>query len=242
MTEALRTRTVGDSGDRDVLLLLGLGNEADGTNERWFARRLSRMHCRITVVELPCPPADVTASLVEPVQALHDRLSPRAIVGHSLGGLVAAHLESEAPRVYCSPWWRTHPDRTGTLLEWVVRLLPTGRDLVPVGIEPSAIGSRMTAAAAQSLPRRLSPRFLTAVDRAQQRLPPIGTEAVAFVCLADQIIDPTAVSERLPPDRVRLFPGGHEVFSVARRGAAVERVAAAVHAAAGARSSEPTPV
>lgn len=241
----LPTRTVGQTDRPDVLLVLGLGNRVRGTNEKWFCRRIAGRGFRVRSVQLPTNATSFTEDLVSPVQSIHDDIDPVAVVGHSLGGLVASHLRTDAGTVYCSPWWGFRPEQTSWLRRAIIRHVSIGWQIVPVSIDPSVVGARMRAAAAEAMPSRLSPAFLAAVDRGQRTRPAIDRDAVVFVCIADGLVGVDAIGKAVSPEQLELFTGGHEIFSVAGRESVVNRVAAAIErvAATGARieAGEPRP-
>jgi pimeloyl-ACP methyl ester carboxylesterase len=223
-TATLQTHTVGpEAGDR-LLVVLGLGNRLTGANERWFLRRLSRSGFRVTGVQLPTVAADFDVHLRRPVQRVHDGVEPAAVVGHSLGGLVVAHLETEAPTRFCSPWWGFPPEHRGGLLPWLIRRCPIRARVVPVSISHSVVGGRMRLPAATALPRRLSPAFLLAIERAQRDRPPIAEDAAVFYTPDDAIVDVTSIEEAVDTEQLERFDGGHEIFSIAGRRRAVDRL------------------
>lgn len=210
------------------MVVFGLGNRVRGTNEEWFCRRIARRGYRVTGVQLPTNADGFTEDLLTPVQEVHDDIDPVGVLGHSLGGLVLAHLETMAGRVYCSPWWGFRQDQTSWFRATVIRHLPIRWRIIPVSIDPDAVGARMRSAAAEAMPSRLSPTFLAAVDRGQETRPQIAEDAEVFVCLADEIVGVRVIGEAVSADQIHPFDGGHEVFSVASRDQAVDRVGAAL--------------
>ncbi|WP_276276527.1 hypothetical protein [Haloarcula regularis] len=79
-------------------------------------------------------------------------------------------------------------------------------------------------------PRAYSPAFVRTIADAHETLPPAREQEVAFCTLTDQIVDPRAIGERLPADRVRLYDGGHELFSSSARERHTDTVLAALEA------------
>jgi pimeloyl-ACP methyl ester carboxylesterase len=225
---ALPTRSFGGTDRPNVVIILGLGNRVRGVNEEWFCGRIARRGYRVTAIQLPTNGSSFTEDLLAPVQAIHDEVDPIAVLGHSLGGLVLAHLHTAAGTVYCSPWWGFRPDQTSWLRAIVIRHLPIESRIVPVSIDTAAVGARMRSAAADAMPSRLSPRFLAAVDSGQRTRPRISEDAEVFVCLADELVGVRPIGEAVSPQQVHLFGGGHEIFSVARRDDVVERVGKAI--------------
>jgi len=210
---AVRSRTFG-AGPR-LAFVMGWGNRLEGENERWFVDRLVDAGFRVTAVELPTDIADFHGEYVVPVrEAVTD---PVAIVGHSTGGLVAAHLRIDAPRVYLSPWWGIFGAKLRPLQRAILPRLPTRRRIVPVDSGREEIGDLVTDAAWERTPERVSPAFVRAILRGQETLPPPRRDAVAFCSLRDTVVSLEAIGERLPPDRVRLYDGGHELYSSSGR-------------------------
>ncbi|MDS0260620.1 alpha/beta hydrolase [Haloarcula sp. S1CR25-12] len=208
--------------DRDCLFVLGWGNRCRHENVQWFVDRLATRF-RVHVAELPTHISDVRTEWVDPLVDYATDLESVALLSHSAGGLTAAHmdLDSIEQRVYLSPWWGSD---FGPLFG-LVRALPISRPFLPVGnLEGAALGELATEAQLADGPDSSSPAFLRAVDRAQQRLPPARDDAVAFCTLTDAIVDPRAVGHRLPADRIRLYDGGHELFSSTARDDLTETV------------------
>jgi hypothetical protein len=54
--------------------------------------------------------------------------------------------------------------------------------------------------------------FIDTISEAQSMLPPARETPVAFGTLTDRIVYPRLLG-RLPADRIRLYDGGHELFS-----------------------------
>ena len=75
----------------DLLFAMGWGTRVDGTNERWFAEQLAGEGYRVTLVELPTNPTNFERDYLVPVAGVRDDLGSPTVVGHSTGGLVAAH-------------------------------------------------------------------------------------------------------------------------------------------------------
>lgn len=224
-TEAeLHTATFGDVDDPPLLLIFGLGNRVRGTNERWFARRLAMGGYRVTAVELPTDAADFDAVFRDPVQAVYEDIAPDVVIGHSLGGLVMAHLDMSTREIYCSPWWEFHPSQVSRVRRWLIHRFPIGRRIVPANIDPAARGARLTVDAAEAQPDRLTPAFLAAIDDAQRSRPPIDDAATVFVSLSDEVIGIRAIGDAVSAGQIEVYPGGHELFSAAGRAGIVERI------------------
>jgi pimeloyl-ACP methyl ester carboxylesterase len=223
----MESRTVNGDGSPGVLFVMGFGNRLDGTDERWFIDRLAGAGYRVHAVALPTNGTDFEDDYRDPVQRYHDDTEPAAVLGHSLGGLVAAHLDGGAERVYLAPWWGLYGEKFLTWERWVIPRLPTAARLIPIRTEREEIGSLLPEADFSQLPRRISPAFITAVYRAQQRRPPVEG-ATVFVSLRDTIVSLAAIGRAVDRDQVRLYDGAHQLFSSANRDRATERVLAAL--------------
>lgn len=224
----MESGTVNEGGSPGVLFVMGFGNRLDGADERWFLDRLAAAGYRVHAVELPTNGTDFDADYRDPVQRYHDEHEPAAVLGHSLGGLVAAHLETDAEAVYLAPWWGLYGEKFLTWERWLIPRLPTAARLIPIRTEREEIGSLLTEDEWSRLPKRISPAFVTAVYRAQQRRPPVDGSAVVFVSLRDTIVGLEAVGSAVDRDRVRLYDGAHQLFSSTGRERATERVVGAL--------------
>lgn len=199
---------------QDCLFVLGWGNRCRHETVQWLVDRLAERY-RVHVAELPTHITDVERQWVGPLEEYAADLDGFDVLSHSAGGLAAAHLDADGlgNRVYLSPWWGSdYP-----LPDFVFRALtslPISRPVFPVSdFEADALGALASDQQLADGPTAASPAFLRTVDRAQRRLPPAREDAVAFCTLTDPIVDPRAVGHRLPADRIRLYDGGHELFS-----------------------------
>jgi alpha-beta hydrolase superfamily lysophospholipase len=205
-----------------------MGQSPGGENERWFVDRLVDAGHRVHAIELPTEVADFEREYLRPVQRYHDTHAPAAVVSHSLGGLVAAHLVTDASRVYLAPWWGLYGLKYLGWQSRVVPRLPTRVRILPVRASRSEIGGRVTDEGWAALPRRISPVTVTEIHRAQEALPSIDDEAVVFCSLRDTIVSLRTIGEVASRDQVRLYDGGHELFSSTDRRAATREVLAAL--------------
>lgn len=216
-------------GGDDLLFVMGWGNRVDGTNERWFADRLADEGYRVTLVELPTNPTDFDRDYLSPVADVADDLDDPTVVGHSTGGLVAAHLQPDRV-VYVSPWWAFYGEKIRSwLLEWGSRL-PIEQPVVPIDFDREAVGPRVTDRGWRRIPDRVSPAFVRTIRRAQADLPDISDRARACVSLEDTVVGLHGVGARIPPERVHVYDGRHEPFAAADREAATAVVTDALAA------------
>ncbi|MBX0286320.1 alpha/beta fold hydrolase [Haloarcula salinisoli] len=226
---------------RDCLFVLGWGNRCRHENVQWLVDRLAERY-RVHVAELPTHITDVEREWVTPLAEYAADLDRFHVLSHSAGGLAVAHLEADGLGncVYLSPWWGSDYPLPAFVLG-ALTSLPISRPVVPFSeLEADALGSLATDQQVADAPTAASPAFLGTIDRAQRRLPPARENAVAFCTLTDAIVDPRAVGHRLPADRIRLYDGGHELFSSTAREALTETVLEALERGpAGLRAADP---
>jgi len=214
----MQIRVYDDGASQDCLFVLGWGNRCRHETVQWLVDRLAERY-RVHVAELPTHITDVKAEWVEPLEAYAAELDSFPLLSHSAGGLTAAHLDADGVtnRVYLSPWWGSTFPLPEAVLDGI-RRLPLTRPLLPVGaLEGDYLGEHATAERVADSPDRVSPAFLRTIEQAQTTVPPVSDDAVAFTTLTDRIVDPRAVGAHLPADRIRLYDGGHELFSSASR-------------------------
>ena len=233
----------GADGDaRDCLFALGWGNRCRHENVQWLVDRLAERY-RVHVAELPTHITDVEVEWVDPLESYVADLDGFDVLSHSAGGLAVAHLEADGlgNRVYLSPWWGSDFPLPGFVFR-AVTALPTAKPLLPFSdLEAGALGDLATDQQVADSPTAASPAFLRTVDEAQQRLPRARDDAVAFCTLTDAIVDPRAVGHRFPADRIRLYDGGHELFSSSARERLVGTVLDTLAGGPDALDSSPAP-
>jgi len=220
----MQVRVYDDGAPQDCLLVLGWGNRCRHEPIGWLVDRLAEQY-RVHAVELPTHITDVQREWVDPVREYAADLDDFPILAHSAGGLTAAHFDVDGVtnRVYCSPWWASDLSLPDTVLS-VIRSLPITKPFVPTGtLEREYLGEFATAQQVDDAPDTVSPVFMRTTKRAHDTLPPARENAVAFTTLTDRVVDPRAVG-RLPADRIRLYDGGHELFSSASRERHMETV------------------
>jgi hypothetical protein len=218
----MQIRVYDEGADRDCLLVLGWGNRCRHQNVRWLIDRVADAY-RVHAVELPTHITDYRAEWVEPAQEYAADLGEFDLLSHSAGGLTAAHLDADGVgnRVYLSPWWDSDLPIPGPVFD-AIALLPVARPVIPIGtLDADAIGDLATARQLAEGPSAFSPAFVRTILAAQRSLPPARATASAVCSLTDSIVDPRAVGARLPADRIRLYDGGHELFSSSGREATI---------------------
>ena len=220
------SRVFNESGEPTLLFVMGFGNRLDGDNERWFLDRLTGAGYRVRAIQLPTNIADFDRAYREPVQRIHDEDPPAGVLSHSLGGLVTAFLETSAPQVFLSPWWGIFEGKVSAWERWLVPRLPIRAPVLPIKTRRDELGEHLPDEAWESLPKRISPAFITEVYRAQQRRPPIGADAVVFASLEDTIVSLQAIGEAVSATQTTLYEGGHQLFSAAGRQEAIAAVLA----------------
>lgn len=208
-------------GDADLLWVMGFGNRADSRHERWFVDRLVGAGHRVHAAELPTNGTDFEADYLDPVRSYRADLGDHALVSHSMGGLVTAHLRPDQPVVYLSPWWGSDLPAPLRPLLW----LPTTLRILPSGIDPEGLGGLATAEDVTA-PSRVSPGWLSTMLEAQSALPAIGEEDVVFYSPSDPVVSVDAIREHAAEHQRRPYEGGHELFASANRERHVERVLA----------------
>jgi hypothetical protein len=227
----VRFESFGDA-DRTLVFVLGFGNEPDHEHVRWLIDRLAADYT-VHVGVLPLDMTDFEADYRRPVERYASRLDVDAVLSHSTGGLVAAHLPLDARRVYLSPWWGFYMEGFAPLLFPIVRRLPTGFRFLPRETEPDP-GEDLKSDGGGIVPPWVSPAFIREIHRAQQSLPEFRPGSTVFCSLTDSVVSTRAIGERAPADRIRLYDGGHEFFSSSGREAVLEDVRAALAGGPGA--------
>ncbi|SNR35933.1 alpha/beta fold hydrolase domain-containing protein [Halorubrum vacuolatum] len=217
----MRTETVGDPTDPNLLCVIGWGNRLQHENVRWLVETLAA-DSFVHAVEIPDVVTSFEREYLDPVRELAETLGTYRFIGHSTGGLIGAYLRDPAPepttRTYLSPWWGFAPETTGPLLSLVQRL-PISRPIVPTGgtreEKRAAIGELATDRQLREGPDAAAPTFLREAGRAHVGLAAIDPDptAVAFCTLTDPVVDPRRVGDRIAADRTILYDGGHELFS-----------------------------
>jgi hypothetical protein len=222
----VRFETYGDAAET-LLFPLGYGNDPDHEHVRWLLDRLAERYT-VHVGVLPTDMTDFEADYRRPTERYATGLDVDAVLSHSTGGLIAAHLPLSARRVYLSPWWGMSFDALGTLLFPLVRRLPVRFRLLPTGAEASDLGDLKSPDESAEDADFVSPAFISEIHRAQSTLPAFRPGSVVFCSLSDRVVSVRAVGDRAPVESVRLYDGGHEFFSSSGREAVLDDVLAAL--------------
>lgn len=220
------SRTFNDSGSPTLLFVLGFGNRIDGTTVGWMIDRFIDAGYRIHAIQLPTEITDFEREYRRPVQRAHDEQEPAGVVGHSLGGLITAFLETTARVVYLSPWWGIYEAKVASWEQWLIPHLPIRTPILPIKTRRDEIGIHLSDEEWHRLPKRISPVCISEIYRAQQTRPPISEDAVVFVSLADTIISLKAIGTAVSSDQIHLYDGGHQLFSATDRQETTDEVVA----------------
>lgn len=209
----MKSRSFNESGDPTILFVMGFGNRLKGANETWFINQLTTAGYHVHAIQLPTSIADFEREYVIPVQQIVNEQKPAVVLSHSLGGLVAAFLDTAGREVYLSPWWGIFAEKVATWERWLIPKLPIKSRILPIKTHRDEIGTLLPDHAWAQLPKRISPTFITEINRAQQSLPSISNTAVVFVSLEDTVISISAVGTAVSASQIRLYDGGHQMFS-----------------------------
>jgi hypothetical protein len=223
-----------DGGDRDLLFVLGRGNDPDDDNLAWFIDRLTDAGFRVHAAVLPPNITDFEREYVRPIRRYLDTLPEARLMGHSTGGLILAHLQSSAPRVYLSPWWGMETDGLASLLLPLVRRLPVEKPLITLSSDGGGVGGLSNP----RNPDPVAPAYLREIHRAQATLPSFREGGVVFCSFADTVVDVSAIGEHAPADAMHLYDGPHGFFSSDSREAVAERVIDALEGVSAATSDD----
>ncbi|QCC51183.1 alpha/beta fold hydrolase [Halapricum salinum] len=218
----------GDDADPDLLFVLGWGNRPSHAPVRWLLDHLSHDY-HVHTATLPAHVTDVTREWVRPVEDYAADLDEPAVLAHSAGGLTVAHADLDArTTTYLSPWWGFPPATESPLLDLLAKL-PTDRRFLPSSIDDTQLlGEHATAQQIADAPDLVSPRFIRAVRRAHSGLPDAREDAACFCSLSDRVVSTRAIGDRLDSDQIRLYDGGHELFSSRSREDHIETLLAAL--------------
>jgi hypothetical protein len=226
----MNRETFGSEDDQTVVLVLGWGNRIRHENVQWLIDAIVDDGYQVHCFELPVVITDFDREYLEPVASFVEELDSFRFVGHSTGCLIGAYIDGATTTTYLSPWWGFPAELDGTLLSLVTKL-PIARPVIPSGTASrDEIGALATDRQLEEGPDRAAPTFLREAKRAQEQRPPIDDDAVVFCTLRDQIVSVRAIGEAVTSDRVRLYDGGHELFSSPSRAAHLDALLSVVAA------------
>ena len=224
---SVRRQTFDGNSDDELVFVLGWGNRIDHENVQWLIDELTG-EFRVTVFELPDTINNFVEEYVLPIERYVETLDSFRLLGHSTGGLIGPYLDDAETRTYLSPWWGYAENHQGPALT-LVRKLPISVPIVPTEVtERDAIGELATDRQLSEGAGRAAPSFLREIRYAQRALPPISDDAVVFCTLSDRLVSTRAIGDRVPSDRIRLYDGGHELFSSPDRDRRIDTLLAAV--------------
>jgi len=235
----VRRQTFDGDSDDELVFVLGWGNRIGHENVQWLIDELTAEY-RVTVFEIPDTIDDFVEEYVRPIERYVETLESFRLLGHSTGGLIGPYIEGAETRTYLSPWWGYAENQQGPALT-LVRKLPVSIPIVPTEVtEREVIGELATDRQLSEGAGRAAPSFLREIWYAQRALPPIRDDAVVFCTLSDRLVSTRAIGDRVPVDRIRLYDGGHELFSSPDRGRRIEQLVSAVRdGPAALRDAEP---
>ncbi|MFD1644474.1 lysophospholipase [Haloarchaeobius litoreus] len=220
----MQPRVTNENGDADLVFVLGWGNRHEHENVDWLVGQFADAGYRVHALQIPVFPDDFYADYVEPVRSYVADLDEFRLAGHSTGGLIAAFLDGAETTTYLSPWWDFPPESKGALFSLVSKLGLDAR-FIPSGVDDRrAIGELTTDRQLAAIPAKVSPRFVREARRGHRDRPAIDEDAVVFCSLRDQVVSVRAIGEAADADQIRIYEGGHELFSSRRRDAYVDAV------------------
>lgn len=218
------SRTFNESGNPTLLFVMGFGNRFDSASVDWIIDRITNAGYRVQAIQLPTNIGDFEQEFRRPVQRLHDEHEPKGVLSHSLGGLVAAFLETSAKGVYLSPWWGVNEAKVSSWERRVIPRLPIRSRILPIKTSRDELGVHLSDHEWDRLPKRISPVFITEIYHAHQTRPSISDDAVVFLSLSDTIVSLQAIGRAVSSDQIRLYDGKHQLFSAHDRHEAMDKV------------------
>jgi len=218
-----------------LLFVLGWGNDPSQDNVAWLLDALADAGYEVHAATIPTNVSSFEREYRQPVESYAADREFDAVLSHSTGGLVVAHLDWDVRRVYLSPWWGVKPGLQSLFLPWFAKL-PTSERLLPSGAE-DAVGD-IEESTPREGPGGLSPAFAREIQRAQSSLPPFREGSTVFCTLTDELVSVPAIGERTPAANLRVYDGSHEFFSSFGREDVFEDVLAALTDGPGAVSGQ----
>lgn len=207
----------GDDTDPTVLFVLGWGNRVTHPTVEWFIDRIVDAGFEIHAVEIPDNGTDFERDYLDPVVEYARSLDRFRLLSHSTGGLIAAHIPADGPRVYLSPFWGFNRQGvSGTLMRVLMRL-PTDRQFIGSDIDGQLLGAHKDPEVVKDDLPDASPAWLRTMAAAHGDLPSFREGSRVFCSLSDRVVDVRAIGDHAPSDAITLFDGGHEIFAVENR-------------------------
>ncbi|WP_254769134.1 alpha/beta hydrolase [Salinilacihabitans rarus] len=236
----MRHRVFNPDGDAELVFVMGWGNRWTHENIGWLIGQLTDAGYRVHAFEIPTNVDDFKADWLEPIAEYVVDLDGYQLLAHSAGALIAPALDGAENHVYLSPWWGYSERLPRPLLDLVAEI-PTAFPFVPTGgMDRADLGELATDHQLATGPKWVSPAFVRETRHAQQELLAIDHDAVVFCSLRDPVVSLRPIGERVPPEHVVLYDGGHELFSSAVREEYVDPLLAALEEGAAAVEDRPT--
>ncbi|WP_323191725.1 alpha/beta fold hydrolase [Halostella sp. PRR32] len=223
----MEQRTFDDGGDEDLVFVLVWGNKLYHENVRWLIDELTGAGYRVHAFRIPTAISDFRSEYLEPVAEFVAELDGYRLLSHSTGGLIAAHLDGADRRIYLSPFWG-FPEGVLDVLGPLFAKLPTSVEFLPANTDAENIGDLATDRQIATGANAAAPSWIRECREAQRTLPPIDDDAVVFCTLRDRIVSTRAIGDRVPPERIVLYDGGHELFSSSARDRHLDTLLAAL--------------
>lgn len=218
----------GDDTDPTVLFIMGWGNRVGHPTVEWFIERIVDAGFEVHAAEIPDNGADFQRDYLAPVTEYARDLDAFRLLSHSTGGLVAAHLPADGPRVYLSPFWGfNRHGLSGTLMQ-LLTWLPTDRQFLGSNIDGRHLGEHKDPEVVQNELPDPSPTWLRTMATAHDDLPAFREGSRVFCSLSDRIVDVRAIGDHAPANSITLFDGGHELFAVENRAVYTDQVITAL--------------
>lgn len=218
----------GDESDPTVLFILGWGNRVAHPTVEWFVERIADTGFEVHVAEIPDNGTDFERDYLDPVVEYARDLDAFRLLSHSTGGLIAAHLPADGPRVYLSPFWGFNRQGVSGVLMSVLSRLPTDRQFLGTDIDGILLGEHKDPdVVANELPDA-SPAWIRTMAAAHDDLPAFREGSQVFCSLGDRVVDVRAIGDHAPADAITLYDGGHELFAVDRRADYADQVLTAL--------------
>lgn len=224
----------GDDADPTVFFVMGWGNRVMHPTVDWFIDRIVDAGFEVHAAEIPDNGTDFERDYLDPVtEYAREHLDAFRLLSHSTGGLVAAHLPADGPRVYLSPFWGLNTEGVSGVIMRVLMKLPTDRQFLGSDIDGDLLGAHKDPEVVRTSIPGASPAWLRTMADAHASLPEFREGSRVFCSLSDRVVDVRAIGDHAPADAITLFDGGHELFAVEGREAYTDQVIAALRPRSG---------